>query len=303
VIDKVSHLVRSVLSADPQPVTGTYSIGTNHTCSINRRRFGRIRSWVPRKEMLRLPNPDGCTDPAIRVLTFNNTAGDTVSAAWNFCCHPAGYHDSSSVSSDYPGAVRAMLRAKYGTMPILFWQGFSGNVNPPAFLRRPRILSRKFPEYVVFKLLNGREFGPYTSGQWEEWVNRLGESVVRVTVDESRVRVEEKIELKRKTIPLRSLGFESDDELVFHRVSLGGIKILGISAEPVAEYVQILEKMFPGAHIIPVGCIDKTTLYLPTKEMLAEGGYEANGFAKYFGLSGSYVPDFQDRVEQVLRSL
>ncbi len=304
VIDKMASLVQTVLSREARPVTVSFSKGANSACSINRRRFGRVRSKVPRKEMLILPNPDGCKDPAVRILRFCDGAGNTVAVAWNYCCHPVGYHDSSRVSSDYPGAVRAMLRAKYGgTIPIIFWQGFSGDVNPPSYLRRPKVLSRSFIEYFVFRMLNGKEFGPYTSTEWKQWVDGLGESVVLASTDEGRSRVGGKLAVKRTAIPLRSMGFESEDELVLHEVMLGGLRIVGLSAEPVAAYVPILEKMFPGEPVIPVGCIDKTTLYLPTTDMLMEGGYEAEGFAKYFGIRGRFSPGFQEKVEQALRSL
>ena len=113
-----------------------------------------------------------------------------------------------------------------------------------------------------------------------------------------------KISAARASIPLGELGLEGIAPLTLHAVNLGAnIKIVGLAAEPVYEYAAILEELYKGACIIPVGCIDHVFGYLPTAEMLPEGGYEADGFLRWFGLSGCFTPGFQQVVISRLAEL
>lgn len=306
VADKMSELVEKVLREEPTPARLSYNERSNDECSVNRRRFGRIRSRVPKKRMLLLPNSEGCKDSKVRTIRVNAMDGSIRAVFWNYCCHPLGHYDLRAVSADFPGGVRSLLRDKYGQhMPVVFWQGFSGNVNPPSYSKRPKgVLGRSFVEYATFRILNGKEFGTFSESEWTEWTGSLKGSVVGSVNDPKGTDIDGAFKTKRILLPLKELGFhDSADSLVLHEVEIGKVKVIGFSAEPVAEYVQILEAAFPGSLVVPVGCIDHVSAYLPTKDMIQEGGYEVEGFKQCFELKGGFAPDFQNRVEEALHRL
>jgi hypothetical protein len=52
--------------------------------------------------------------------------------------------------------------------------------------------------------------------------------------------------------------------------------------------------------VIPVGCVGDVFGYLPVDTMVREGGYEARGFVRRFGLRGKFVPNVTAIVTQRL---
>jgi len=72
--------------------------------------------------------------------------------------------------------------------------------------------------------------------------------------------------------------------------------MIGLPAEPVAEYVPLITSLLQRRIVIPVGCADHVFGYLPAESMLSEGGYEVEGFVRYFGLSGKFTKGVENRV-------
>ena len=77
--------------------------------------------------------------------------------------------------------------------------------------------------------------------------------------------------------------------------------LIGISAEVVAEYVRLIESIFPGTRVLPVSCIDSVFGYLPTRSIVKEGGYESSGHFRLFGLSGGFRSDVEETVLSTLK--
>ncbi|MEI2715411.1 MAG: hypothetical protein V9E98_00105 [Candidatus Nanopelagicales bacterium] len=71
----------------------------------------------------------------------------------------------------------------------------------------------------------------------------------------------------------------------FHRVTVGGVTLVGASAELVSGYAVHVRAMAPEMHVIPVGCIDHVIGYWPTNQMFEEGGYEVVEHCPSFGIS------------------
>ena len=90
----------------------------------------------------------------------------------------------------------------------------------------------------------------------------------------------------------------------FHCLDFGQrVKFVGISAEPVVEYSALIKSLSPASITIPVGYIDDVFGYLPTKDMIKPGGYEAAGFLKEFSLSGPWTPNFEIECRNTLQKL
>ena len=100
------------------------------------------------------------------------------------------------------------------------------------------------------------------------------------------------------------LESSTDDRLMhFHLVTLGEqFAIAGISAEPVVEYVPLLRAIFSGKTVIPVGYTDGICGYLPTSEMLVEGGMEVTSPGYSLG-SAHYRGTVTESILSAFRSL
>jgi hypothetical protein len=295
---RIAGLIDRLLNEPPTEIKLRYASDTLSGLTINRRRVGWEMSIPPRHGMSILPNPSGFIDPLLRVLTFVDVNDEVKAVAWNFCCHPVSFPFSSQVSADYPGVVRMLLRSEFGeNLPVLFFQGFAGNVKPVLPPARPETRNLKdLALYSASRILNGPGFGRFSLLQWKEWSGSIGRAVLRLCVEKG-TDVEGSIYPSYRLVKLSDFGFKNTVEnVVFRRVDIGEVTMIGLPAEPVAEYVPVITSLLQRRIVIPVGCADHVFGYLPAESMLSEGGYEVEGFVRYFGLSGKFTKGVENRV-------
>ena len=134
---------------------------TAHT--INRRKWCLTPVWgLPpvKRIMARHPNPQGPRDDTLQVfgLAAGEGRGELAGALWSFACHPVTMADRRAISADYPGGVRRALRRRAGAeMPVVFLQGFAGDVRPNRIANLPRSFY-----YLLHRIINGPVFADFT---------------------------------------------------------------------------------------------------------------------------------------------
>src|SRR5580700_10692394 len=132
VAERVSELAVKLLAGAFVPVSLEYLEG-NAAHSINRRKrvFGIRRNFpfLGRYVSIR-PNPSGPRDDTIHMIRIRDGGGKDVAVCWCYACHPVGYPLLNEVTAEYPGVVRSTMRSTLGNIPVIFWQGFSGNTAP-----------------------------------------------------------------------------------------------------------------------------------------------------------------------------
>ena len=133
----VTGLVSQLVLQDSQRSHLTYATAqADH--SINRRRVFDPRRM--KSEFRCIPNASALRQEEIAVLGVRDDQGELAAAIWQYACHPVLHAFNEHVSADYSGAVRAHLRKQFGEddLPVLFFQGFSGNTRPNRDPWRPR---------------------------------------------------------------------------------------------------------------------------------------------------------------------
>lgn len=306
VIARISGLIRELVTGKAERGSLFYSVGSNSSSNINRRRFAWAGFLTLKKEMEMMPNAKAFKDPSIRMIKVVDRNNNIMAVLWNYCCHPTGFNNLTSVSAEYPGFVRKKVRGELKSdIPVLFLQGFSGDVRPKVILKAPKKkTSPAYFKFLVSRLHNGPRFGIFSDSEWIEWAQTLSNSVIEVVRRKDDKQVEARLENKRVTIEPETLGLKiAGGPVSFHRIDVGDVRIIGISAETVAEYLPLLESAFPDSKIIPVSYLDHVLGYLPTNKMLSEGGYEVDGFQKYFSVKADFPPDLQERIIGAIRSL
>jgi hypothetical protein len=288
-------LVKGLLAQPAQPAALHYSEAGASDHSINRRLkvFGLGRSIPPLRTRWEMrPNPLGSYDDIVRMILVRGADGAVKAICWEYSCHPVCFPHTDRISTDYPGVVRRALRAVYGPVPVIFWQGFSGDVRPRTV--RPSSRGR-------FGFTQPPAFQNFDDAGWGKWSNGLAERVVEISRMAART-VTGDIRSKRWRVRLRELGPDSGGrDLTIQEVAVGdSLHIFGISAEVSSGYVRELAQARARATVIPVGCIDGVPGYLPTSEMVPQGGYEAKGFMKLFRVRGRYRRDVSDRVRRLI---
>ena len=289
VAHRILGLAMTLLDGPFDAVAAEYCEGESWH-SINRRR--RVFGVSPRFPFIgsRIqisPNLAGPRDDVIRVLRIRDASGRDRAICWGFACHPVAYPAVDDLTAEYPGVVRGMLRARFGDMPIVFWQGFSGNI-------RPRVPAgagggmdpRSAPT-----------FDPLSRAQWDDWSRSLGERVIDVA-GRSGNPLAGPVSCTVRELDVSALGLSSAGKrLGFQEIRFGSaLAICGLTAEVAVEYVDLLRRSRAPARVVPVGCVGDVFGYLPAGSMVGEGGYEVRGFVPRFGLGGGFSTDVSEIV-------
>jgi hypothetical protein len=291
VATQITALIKSI-EHEGEPCVCTYHEGSaDH--SVNRRlvRLRLTRSGLARSSGLG-PNPNGDRDESVRILEFSKRSGKPSAVIWNYACHPTDFPGPLQVSAEYPGIVRSRLRSEFGDIPILFLQGFSGDVRPPFSGRSTGIAG------LVRRLLVGPQFRKPLRREWEEWANSLAESVASFARSAPRSLQINSLILKRVEVPENEFaaGGSGNKSLIWHLIDCGGFRIVGINAEPVVKYRRLLEESLSGEPLLTVGCLDQPICYLPSDNMIPERGYEAEGFRSLLNFDGRFRNRLQDAI-------
>jgi hypothetical protein len=291
VFGQIAGLIKSLEEAGA-PCECTYHEGRAHH-SMNRR---LVRLRLTRSGLTTCagwgPNPKGERDEGVRILKFSKPGGEPVAVIWNYACHPSGFHDRTQISAEYPGVVRSRLRSEFGNIPILFLQGFSGDVRPP-FAGMPSGIGG-----LARKVLLGPQFRTPVQSEWEQWSNSLADCVTSIARSSPTGLKFSPPMSKRVEIPEHEFasGDGGNKSLFWHFLDCDGFRIVGINAEPVAEYRRMIEKYLPGVPVLTAGCLDQTHCYLPSDAMIPRRGYEVDGFRRLMGFDGRFRERLQNSI-------
>lgn len=299
--ERVSALVERLVNSAAQPARLRYgSGGAAH--SVNRRRPGwHLAGGLPRRTVGMRANPSGPNDQTIHLVRLEREDGKPLAVLWSYACHPVAFPRPLEVTAEFPGVVRRALRGLLGPdLPVLFLQGFSGDLRPPAV-----IPTGPHPKRRIADLLQGPSLGRFSETDYAQWSDSLARLVSGVASGELAA-LAPAVRQATVTVPLGQLLEGGDElrELTISRLELADrLQLLALSAEVVVEYGGSLSRMFPGVQSIPVGCAGDVYGYLPTRRMVGEGGYEAEEFLESFGLRGRLRASAEQAVMDAMREL
>ena len=297
-VDQTKNAVAALLEEEGAPVVLRAAAGSaNH--SVNRRRFKRFRFSphrnVPKLNVLELaPNPSGPRDETVTVLEITALSGEPLAVIWNYACHPVAYPRPDAVSAHFPGVVRRLLRERSSAgLPVLYFQGFSGNTRPNATARK-----RGLRQHLK-RLLQGPVFQDFSWESYNDWTRSLASAVLGVASEVGPLEVHE-VAARRVVRPSGLFVQGQTPQVAFQRFSLGpGLTFIGVSAEMVADYALLLRARQGDGLLFCVGCLDTPFGYAPTQRMLEEGGYESEQFLPHFSLS-EISPRIEDNIKEGL---
>lgn len=214
------------------------------------------------------PEPTGTVDRTVRLFELVDADGEVIAIGWGASCHPVCSPDRQSVSSDFPGAVRDQLRGPGGTLPVLFFQGCSGDVRPASMSRRPPLSPRGLLRYLLAGL---RTFAPQTQATFDAWCSELAAAAA-----DARRACGDAIEVRPRM--RRVIGETAGQWRRKPQLGLVGIAeevaLLTVNAELMSSHAADLPRGGSSSVVIPATCADEVFGYWPTSAILQEGGYE-----------------------------
>jgi hypothetical protein len=276
---------------------------------VNRRRRRLLRIAHRGLEINQIgmaPNPTGEVDSIASVLRFVSHDGATLAYLWSGACHPTSRGEAALIGADWPGVVRQKLREltrrgseREADVPVVFLQGFSGDVRPPSGRRGQHTLKS-----LLLRVGLGPRFLPMTSGEYVAWTESIGHEVAGLAQRCEILAGDHQIVSARHELPAAGFARGSDrmPPVSFHHLGIGPVSLVGASAEPVSGYASRLRAMAKDKYVIPVGCIDQVIGYWPLERMFAEGGYEVVHHCRSFGISAC-DPEIEQKVLHEFRSI
>lgn len=299
----ISDRVAALLASAPMPALLSYGV-TASDHSINRRKQVRVvdpATRTVRHDVAILPNEQGPTDPRLRFIEGRDATTNQVTfVAWSLACHAISHPGHTTLSADYPGTVRTMVRERYGNIPVLFFAGCGGD-------QRPSLLAEMHPLHRLAaearaRYGRGSRWAKPTIERWSAWARSIGNSLLDGLATSDRHTIMGPVRFAHASQPLQGDPHEREFEAA--ALHFGDDFVLaGCNAEPMASHADFIAAAYPGKTVLPVGYLGKVWGYLPRTSMLAEGGYEATGHRERFDLGDLDLEDPDAALAELLTAV
>jgi hypothetical protein len=129
------------------------------------------------------------------------------------------------------------------------------------------------------------EFLPFDPGLYEKEIQSTDKYVQR----RAKLMLEaynKGWNVSRLPYPVQAVRFNKD------------LTILALSGEVVVDYALSAKKKFAGENLLVAGYCNEVQCYIPTKNILAEGGYEPESSMIYYGLPGPFADNVEDKINK-----
>lgn len=141
-----------------------------------RRPIVALRSGVSFLRVQMLPNPIKRLRPKAEVVEFRDSQNALAGLIWIMPCHPTSFPTVNGVTAHYIGHVRKQLRLgeQKRNLPVVFFQGASGDLRPPAYEPVERSSSG-----LIARLRRGKAFSEFSEEEYSMWVARVYEEFTK----------------------------------------------------------------------------------------------------------------------------
>ncbi|MGC4025375.1 MAG: hypothetical protein QM744_09610 [Mesorhizobium sp.] len=258
-----------------------------------RRRILTPKSRFPfmQNKVLLVPNRSRKIPNALQLFQLQTMEGVPLAVIWSWPCHPVEASNRNSINAAFPGAVKSAIRVATGLdqLPMIFLPGFCGDIRPAI---TQSVARTAFIE--MFKAPSKEDI--------ETFENGVCESALKVLSSVSLVDLAESFHFQRVEMPLSELLDDSASTLPIAFLSCGPFSMTALGAEVCSPYLDQLG-FDASKPTFFTGCAGPTFGYLPTDAQIAEGGYEAERFKEFFGVTGSWKPKVTARVVSEVRAV
>jgi len=299
----VENQLRILLSDLSKENTRKYRLDLAIGCyseSVYRRRSVRQFKY-PYKAMKMLPDETVSIPHDLNVVLLRDADNKIKAVLWNWACHPTCYPDKLKGSAEFPGYVREKIRKRYGQIPIVYLQGFTGDIRPKLYESGLSIKN------IIKRIIYGKSFGRVSESDWMKWADGLANNVLKCCESTARVNTLSPISIQchRKSHELSTVQtLDVEGRVITTQVVqfAENFRIFALSCEPVSGIGELVDSIVSDSlNVWKVGYIDHTYGYLPIEKQLKEKGYEDFGFRSNFSLPGSYYQDLNKRVLKLIK--
>lgn len=255
------------------------------------------------------PAPGGRVCNTLPFCLLKDKQGNPVCLLFSISCHPsmiAGWE----VSAEYPGAACRALDAHLGAERSMFLQGTGGDAKPALSgntgqwrscrWKEVKQVGQQAAEEVMRGLRSGlSEIEPDLRCHLEvvPWPLRppLDEAGFAAIADHPAEGEQRRLWAQRNREALqRGEALPTAFPLAIQGLQLGvGLRLVAMQGEAVAGWGLLILQEFRTGVTFPLGYTNGQGLYLPTSDIMPEGGYEVDSYHEYWVSSG-LAPGFEE---------
>ena len=287
---------------DLKPAEITYGKGSA-AFAVNRRQFnpnGRVTIGI---------NPQGAVDHEVPVLAIKGTDGKLWAALFGYACHNTTLTgEFYRLSGDYAGFAQIEFEKAHPEAVGMFMLLTGGDQNPnPRSKDELAIQHGKTIAAAVDTVLKGQmkpvrgpiraafqltdlAFAQHSREDFEKELSSKTPAAVR-RAKEMLKAYDERRPVTKVAYPVQAIRLGKDVTYV----ALGGEVVVG--------YGLRTKKEFPGEDTVVAGYSNDVMCYIPTAQILKEGGYEAVDSMIYYGQPGPFASDVEERVMAGVKSV
>ncbi len=299
-------VVQLAKTADKQkePARVTHTSGT---CPVAVNRRNNKEPDVPAlRDAGKLVGP---SDHDVPVLAVHKADGELMAVVFGYACH-ATVLDGYTWSGDYPGYAQLAIESAHPGAVALFWAGCGGDQNP--LPRRKQQLAEKYGRQLadsVEQALGGhrKTVPPSLTTAYRELDLPLGTLPTRdeLTAQSRDTNPYVAARAKHYLAELdagRSLPSSYPYPIGVWRLG-DEIDWVFLGGEVVVDYALRLKEQRRGKQTWGAGYSNDVMAYIPSRRVLAEGGYEGGGAMVYYGLPAPWHDTVEAAITEEVQEL
>jgi neutral ceramidase len=312
-LDKLVDVVGKAV-ADLAPARASWGSGTA-TFAVNRRENKEADVPTLRAKGVALKGP---SDHDVPVLAVHDAEGRLKSVVFGYACH-ATTMGFQKWFADYPGhAYRAVEQAHPGAI-AMFWAGCGADQNP--LPRRTLELAEQYGKQLaaaveaVLKSTTMKPIAGPISARYDEIPLELASLPTKAEL-EATAKTGNKYEQGRAKMLLATIAKEGKLSPTYpYPVEVwrlgDGPKWVLLGGEVVVDYAlrlksepnvpSLTERKDPPTQTWVAGYTNDVMAYIPSRRVLAEGGYEGASSMIIYGLPSSWAPMLEEAIIQAVR--
>ena len=247
-----------------------------------------------------IPNPDNHTDRVVPVLKVSDLKGDIRGVVYGVACHCVTLGVNYEISADYAGYARMQLEKEIPN--ALFVTGCGADANPIGGENVHEIVRQHGADLAdeVTRVVNGemKSVKGFLQTQFRYVDLPLVSYESRSDIEEMREGPYADVGTTDKLFAILSRGARIPQyySAPFAVWKFGeDLTWVGLPEEAVSEYVPLLKQAVPQQSLWISGYCNDVSGYLPTKNIMKQGGYETRGLISETA-AGWFAPEVENVV-------
>lgn len=264
------------------------------------------REFTPKGVRLGV-NPQGPTDHDVPVLKAESADGKLLAVLFGYACHNTTLTGQFyKISGDYAGYAQSEVEKAHPGATALFVMLCGGDQNPePRSQEELAITHGRALAAEVGRVLTGamkpvepriRTAFRIIELEFAHHSRETFEAELKSDNPHRRRRAAAMLAAYDQRRPVRRTPYP------VQAIRLGrNLTVLGLGGEVVVGYQLRVKKEFPREDVIAAGYSNDVMCYIPTRQILSEGGYEPNDSMVYYGMPGPFAGSVEETLFAAIR--